>query len=133
MEEPERPSPVTVGGGQGTEGAAPWFQLRDEVLGEEELGLASSRRTGVAGLRRREVGVRESWGWGGRWGNGTMRVAGIRRKPTLEQGVEDKPGRGLRTSLAVEEAWRKCRPGLSLDFCLLLQRLGHSPQSLTAP
>lgn len=55
-----------------------------QVLGEEELGLVSSRRTGVAGLRRREVGVRESWGWGARWGNGTMRVAGIRRKSTLE-------------------------------------------------
>ena len=73
------------------------------MLGEEELGLASSRRTGVAGLRRREVGVRESWGWGGRWGNGIMGVPGIRLKPTLEQGVEDRPGGG--GGLARASAW----------------------------
>lgn len=80
MEESERASPVTAGGCQGTEGAAPCSgcELREglQVLAEEELGLASSRRTGVAGLRRREVGVTESWGWGGRWGNGIMEVPG---------------------------------------------------------
>lgn len=73
------------------------------MLGEEDLGLDSSRRTEVAGLRRNEVGVRERWGWGGRWGNGIMGVAGIRLKPTLEQGVEDRPGGG--GGLAEVSAW----------------------------
>ena len=42
-------------------------------------------------------------GLGWEWGSGMMGVVGIRLKPTLEQGVEDRPGGG--GGLAGVSAW----------------------------